>query len=685
MTYEQARQLRDELKPDYATRHDEHRRLRDFWHGRYWQDVDSQAHGISSIFRDVARAQSDVGPDIKLVRNLVFEVSVKYQSYLSALPMIAAFTERPDSRTARAQASLKERVLYALWSDVNMNQQMNVMGFYNPLMGDSFLGMWPDFDNKTVKATVRSPEHAYPLMNFDGTKLDCLMFSWNTTEGKARRSFPNWQGKRPTGGRRAPGREEPGNPQIEVLEYSDDGQFMRWVDGELVNGVQHDLGFNLYDQVPFIHVPGEPWNHSAVEQSVNLVEAGNALYSLMMQAMLENVFPKVIIEDPMKFGETLDWGPGSVNAVNPGGKAYYLIPPESSMAAGQAMLQETERAVKQDTSMPDVSFGQFDASIITGKAVNALQGAGTGSLVEMVQSTGIGACLVRWNEKALTFIQRAYRDDKILLQGVRPASILDLNPRQFSVSLKGKEIIGSPKNEVTFSPYIGLHDKLVMALQAQGAGLVSKAHSRQQIGISDSEAMQEEIVGEVIDDAVIGALVQALQQDPSAENADRVDAQAVAYLSAHAPTTSPSPPPHPLLGIGATPGPSAGGGPPVGNLPGGGQVLTPAIQQPPGSPPPSPLGAPAASQGGAPGAPPAAPGGVTVQAALDAFKTVTLAGQAFLVGEIVATGQTADAVEISVTDPADRQALSRAATFPVVFHVVAGEPSEDHVEITTGG
>lgn len=355
------------------------------------------------------------------------------------------------------------------------------------------------------------------------------------------------------------------------------------------------------------------------------------------------------------------------------------------MAAGQAMLQETERSVKQDTSMPDVSFGQFDASIITGKAVNALQGAGTGSLVEMVQGNGIGSSLVKWNEKALTFMQRAYRDDKITLQGVRPSSSLDLNPKQFSMVFKGKEIIGSPKNEVVFSPYIGQHDKLVMALQAQGAGLVSKAHSRQQIGISDSEAMQEEIVGEVIDDAVVGAIVQSLQQDPSADNADKVDAQAVAYLSGRAPVTSPTPAPHPLLAAaGPTPGPSTGPAgstpPPPGQLPGGGAVSNPPLPLPPGAAPPSTLGAPPAAAPGSPaGAAPTA--GVTVQAALDTFKNVQLQGRAFLVGEIVAAGQTSDAVEVSVTEPADKTPLSQAATFPVIFHQVADEPVEPHVEI----
>jgi len=676
-SYDDARALIKELEPDYMARHDDMRRLRDFWHGRYWDEVDSTVRGVASIFRDIARPTADVGPDIKLVRNLVFDVCVKYQSYLNSLPMIRTFVERPDSRRAKAQAGLKENVLYATWRQANMNRSLTQIGWFGPLMGDCFHGIWPDFEKKTVTSFVRSPEHAFPVPSFDGTQMDALLFCWKSPAARVKRQFPKWSGS---------GEDGKQGKQAEIVEYSDNKCFYRWVEGQMVNGVEHNLGFNLFDQVPFIEVPGEPWNHGAVEQSVNLVEAGNALYSLMMQAMLENVFPRLILEDPMKFAETMDFGPGATIPVNPGGKAYFLNPPMSSIGGSVEMLRENERAIKQDTSMPDVNFGNVEASVITGKGVNALQGAGTGSLVEMVQGGGIGGALESWNEKALTIYQRMFRDDPISLDGVRPSSILDLNPRQFAVNFKGKDIIGSPRNEVVFSPYIDMHGKLVMALQAQGAGLVSKSWSREQIGISDSQAMNEEIVSEVIDDAVIGAIVTHLQADPTPEAADAASAQATSYIEAIPVAAAP----HPLLGIGnpsspAGPGGSGAGGMPVGNFAGpgaGGQFKVPALPLPAGAPVP-PVGAPSGAAPAAPaGAAPSA--GVSLQDALAAFQSVQLQGKAYLVGEIVATGSTADAVEVAVTDDADKQALQDAATFPTIFHTVAGEPNEQFAEIGTG-
>ena len=113
-----------------------------------------------------------------------------------------------------------------------------------------------------------------------------------------------------------------------------------------------------------------------------------------------------------------------------------------------------------------------------------------------------------------------------------------------------------------------------------------------------------------------------------------------------------------------------------------------------GQPAPPPAAGPVAPQvpqvGAPSGAAPQAPAGaapttgVTLQDALNVLGQVPLQGRAFLVGEIVATGQTNDAVEIAVTDDADRQPLQDAATFPTVFHTVAGEPREQFAEIGSG-
>jgi hypothetical protein len=267
--------------------------------------------------------------------------------------------------------------------------------------------------------------------------------------------------------------------------------------------------------------------------------------------------------------------------------------------------------------------------------------------------------------------------------------MVDLNPKQFGVKFKGSEIAGSPRNEVVFSPYVGMHDKLVMSLQGIGAGLYSKKYGREQTGVVDNEAMSEEIFAEAIDDAVLAGIVQAMTE-PTPENASAATDAGAAYLdpqSAIAAAQGAPPPPHPGLSVGpgdtAAPQPGPQGGLPVANFPGAqGSFSTPALKLPPGSPAPDTQAAPS-------GAPPssAAPSeGVTVQQALDAFQSVQLQGKAWLVGEIVAKGSTADAVEIAVSNPDDKQTLQSAAPFPVIFHQAPESgPQEDSVEIVGGG
>jgi hypothetical protein len=648
-SYNEIVKIRDPLEDDYRDRHEAHRKLRNFWHGRYWEDVERDSGGVSSIFRDLTARQSEVGPDIKLVYNVLKDVCVKFQSFLSPLPMIRMYVDPPLSMTRKAQSTLKERYLYGLWSANKMNKLMSDQGWYLPLMGDCFLGSFPDFEHNIVRAMVRSPEYAYPLQSFDGSGIDGVIFSWKAKTSAVKRAFPEWQPPQTNAsrfgytGRRG---RAPADPEVEIIEYSDTHEFARFIDGVRVNGVEHELGYNLFEHVKFINVPGEVWGHGAVEQAVNLVEMGNAYLSLMMQSAIENVFPVMVLVDPQKAPEQIERGAGAVIPVNAGGKVEYLVPPGGNLLANAQWAQEIERMVKTDTSMPDVNFGNFQASVVTGKAINELQGAGTGSLVEMVQGIGIGAALVAWNEKAIDMGRKFFKDDTMHLYGMEAAGLADINPRHFAMKIKGSQLVGSTRNEVVFMPHLDMHSKVVMGLQLAGAGLVSRTWQREQVGIPDSQAMEEDILSEAIQDAALAALVQAMVEPGETEE------QGLKLLeTGHSPTP-------PILSV---------TGP---NVPGAPQGAAPVPQQ---------ATAPAAP------AEPSAPQGVPLDAAISALQAVQgVTGRVFLIGEIVATGVATDTVEVAVTEPADREPIGSQVPFEASFRVVEAKPSEAYVEVTPG-
>lgn len=658
ISFEEAVRTKDELKPDYQDRHSDFRKLRDFWHGRYWQA--EEAGDISSIFKDITRKATDVGPDIKLVHNVLQEACVKFQTFLAPLPMIRTYVDPPESPTRRAQSTKKERFLYGTWSENRMNLVNADVGWYLPLFGTCFLGAFPDFKTNIVKAVLRSPEHAFPIPAFDGRGLAAVIFCWDVRESWLAREFPEYvrRADRDRGKYRLMGKKaKPADPEVEFLEFSDNDEWARWADGRKLNGVEHKFGFNLFDQMDFIRVPNEPWGHGAVEQIANLTKAGNALYSLVFQSVMDNVFPSLVLVDPSKAPETIERGPGAVIPLNAGGEAKYLESPGRGELLGGQILAENERMQKQGASMPDVNFGNFRASIVTGKAINELQGAGTGSTVEMVQGTGIGAGMVSFNEKAIHMTQTLFRDETVNLYGVRPKSMADLAPERFALTLKGKELVGSPRNEVVFSPHLDDHSKLVMQLQALGGGLVSKKHAREQIGIPDNDAMVEEIIGENIQDLVLAALAQTIQNP--VEDAPEVQKQMIDLVEGVAP--------HPLLATPENPLAQLAGEVPTGpegqpNLP---QLPSPALEA-----------AATPIQG------------TTLNEVIADFQSVQgVQGRVFLVGEIVQQGATTDEIEVELTDGSDRQVIANQLpkyAGRLVFHSVEEQPDEQFVEITPG-
>jgi hypothetical protein len=331
--------------------------------------------------------------------------------------------------------------------------------------------------------------------------------------------------------------------------------------------------------------------------------------------------------------------------------------------------------IKQDTSMPDVNFGQANQSIVTGKAINELQGAGTGTLVEMVQGVSIGKALSSWNEKAIEIGRNLFKDETIRLFGNEVGSLAEINPRSFAMNIKGSQLVGSPRNEVVFMPYLDMQQKVVIGLQLAGAGLVSKQWQRENVGIPDSEAMDEEIVGETIQDAVLALIVQSIT-DPEAGAA--AQEQAIDVIEGGHTT-------HPLVNLQPppiAPDQAASSGLPIAAIPGGpGQVEAPPMKLPPGAPVPTgPVGG-----GGAVTPGPQAGQPVLLDDAIQQFHALQgVTGSIYLVGEIVQTGQTADTVNVDITADADRDVIARGVQFPVQIKVVSGPPNEPYIDVSPG-
>lgn len=124
-------------------------------------------------------------------------------------------------------------------------------------------------------------------------------------------------------------------------------------------------------------------------------------------------------------------------------------------------------------------------------------------------------------------------------------------------------------------------------------------------------------------------------------------------------------------------------------MPGGGQLSAPPLPLPPGSAPPEMMGAmgapPEAPTQGPPGQIPPEGEGVDISTATAAFQGIpNITGRVFLVGEIVETGVATDAVDVNITDPEDRGAVS-SVPFPTNVTLIRGTPNAAFIEVTPGG
>jgi hypothetical protein len=103
-SYEEALAVKRSLEDDYRQRHEDFKLLRDFYHGRFWERTDAESRNVSSVFRDLTSKSSDVGPDIKVVQPLVWEIVTKYQTFLSPTPQCRIYVDPPESeRRGRRQ------------------------------------------------------------------------------------------------------------------------------------------------------------------------------------------------------------------------------------------------------------------------------------------------------------------------------------------------------------------------------------------------------------------------------------------------------------------------------------------------------------------------------------------------------------------------------------------------------
>lgn len=667
--------------------HDTCKHLKKFWDGMMWADEEQMARSLTQIFRDMRHGSDlDRDPDVKVTLPLVEAVVTNYMAYLADTPQVNFMTppvgyagmRGEDSR--RALADQNQQYVYGVWENNSADLMYKWQAWYLALMGCCFIGAHPAPDG-SIQHVMRSPEFSFPVWDINYKRLHAIGFRWEVSEDVLRDTYPDVDF---TGyldlDTKSYSRNAPKRRYVEVVEWYDCNSKSLMVAGEIVKQVVHGLGFCPWTMPCFYMVPDSDFGKGPIEGNVPLFQKLNMLDGLELQAIIENIFARLVLIAPQLAPEEIDNAAGAVIPIQAGGDAKWLTPPSTTTDLGDNMNRSLD-VLERGTHMPGSAYGEGVASsITTGKAQHESMMT-TGAMIEYVQGN-IGHAWNRLNEMTMAMTEKLFPNVPIEMFGsaqLEKGMAGRLRGKQeFHLSMDGgKKLKGWYRHELVFQPSMNIHEKLVMGLQGLGAGIYSKRFIRTLVGIADSDAMKDEILSEMIEEGQVQMWLQAVaagQMDPTAVE----DAFLAMDKGQTTPTLNPNfQPGMPGATGGATalppalaPAPTGGGAPP---LTADAQGAMPSGQAPPISGP---------SKGDQSGQ-------FTLDQAVEDFSSLSkIKGNIYLVGEIVQDGSTDGPIEVDVTDPIDKQTILNGLPTPyhgqISFHNVTAVPTEPFVDVTPG-
>lgn len=693
------------LEARYADIHMTQRHLRRFWEGHMWEDQEQMTRSLAHLFRDLRHGEGDGrDPDVRMTLPLIEASVSKFMALLTNPPQITMDTPPPGHAGLRKQATREaladqnEKFLYGLWARANVRRHFSKQGWYLPLMGSCFSGVHPDFKAKSMRFLTASPEHALPVWDDQMEELLAIGFKYEIPADVAARKWgravlaiaesnqknklvPQWRRKTPA-------------RNIEVIEWYDDNEKQTLVAGHRVQGVEHGLGYCPWQHTAFYLVPDEPFGKGIIEGNVPLFQKLNMLDSLELQAIIENVFSRLIIINPAMAPEDIDSSAGGVIPVGQGGDVKFIAPPSTTTDLSQSMARSIDISQK-GTHLSPAMYGEGVASsITTGKAQHEST-LPTGSMVEYVQGN-IGDTWQALNEKAIDMAGQIFSNRKMVFFGKQFKNSGYLGalekPERFRQEIKGSDLKGWSSHELSFQPLLSMHEKVVMNLQLGGAGLVSKRYQRDAIGIADNDQMAAEILEEQkVDIFMQSVLAMAGQGQVTPDNIER---SFIALEKGGSPEQALSTASSAAAAM-AAPAP-AGGGAPAMPPPGADALAAaadPAMTQfPPelasaSNPGDTGLGQPDMAAG----APEPQPGQFefTLSGAVGDFSQIKkLKDDVWLVGEIVQRGGTDGPVEVMVADGIDKATIKNGLPDEyhgnLLFHVRPDGPQEPSIQVGPG-
>src|SRR5437899_659781 len=458
-----------------------------------------------------------------IVANLIDTSARDLAEVMGTMPSVNCSTGILTTNKAKTFSSKKTKVAnwYIQRSHLNSGKQVELADFYTTY-GMAVYSIEPDFEEKRPHIRVENPMGVYPELDMFG-RLKSYTKVWREEAIHLVTKFPQLLRvlqHNETGGQEMGWAER----EIEVVKYTDADTIVLYLPNhgnKLVDQMDNPMGKVF---LAIGHRPGyDNETRGAFDDAIWVQLAKSRMALLGLEATEETVrAPLAVPRDVQKmtFGDDAVIRTDSPDKI----RRIGIDVPQAAFQEGQVLEQE----LRVGTRSPEARSGNVDASVITGKGIQALMG-GFNTVVTTGQ-TVIGETLRHAIELAFEMDEKLWPNEKKTIRGTAQGTPFEAD------YTPARDIAGDYTVDVTYGFAAGQDPAraIVGLLQLRGDQLISRAFFQRQLPMGiDVVQMQTQIDNDQLTDARKQGMMGYMQAIPqmALQGQDPLDAlQKVAKL-----------------------------------------------------------------------------------------------------------------------------------------------------------
>lgn len=426
-----------------------------------------------------------------IVANAIDTASRQLSENLAPLPSINCAPGVITSERQKKFVAKKTKIAYSYITDGKLRKHMPTGCDWYLMYGAMPLVVEPDFAAGRPRIRIDNPMKHYAQYDLGG-KVISYTKVWREKASQLAAKFPE-HAKAIMGGDRPYGQQTGGDAELELVKYCDKDSYVLYMP-ERSNLVLMDTP-NLFGKCPVAIAEKPKWDDTERGQFDDVIwpmQARNRMAMLGLQATQQTVRAPLAVPTDV---QRISMGDDAVIRTNSPEKIRRVGTDMPQAAWQQEAILAQE--VMKGTRTPASATGDVDASIITGRGVDALNGGydiqvATGQLM-------IGCALEEALELAFEMDEKFWPDSKKSISGV-------INGTPFEETYTpAKDIKGNYRVSVSYGFASGMNPNqaLVFLLQLRGDQLVSRDFVQRQLPMDiDVSMLQAEVDKEQTTDAL---------------------------------------------------------------------------------------------------------------------------------------------------------------------------------------